>query len=84
MNIGEAANRLHRLGVIAPVSWEDAIATRNWLIHQYDQIDRDITWATLEDDLPSWELALAEYFKKAREATITTEATMDHPTQTYR
>lgn len=53
MKIGEAANRLDRAGLDAPagVRWAEAVANRNWLIHQYDQIDRDITWATLEHDL---------------------------------
>ena len=45
MKIGEAANRLSRVGVVAPkgVEWNSAIGNRNWLIHQYDEIDRDIT-----------------------------------------
>ena len=67
MKIGEAANRLSRLGVEAPksVSWSDAVAARNWLIHQYDLIDRDITWATLERDLPVLKAALAKSFEQA-------------------
>lgn len=45
MKIGEVANRLSRVGVAAPqgIDWSDAIANRNWLIHQYDHIDRDVT-----------------------------------------
>jgi uncharacterized protein with HEPN domain len=52
MKIGEAANRLSRVGVVAPkgVEWNSAIGNRNWLIHQYDEIDRDITWSTLAGD----------------------------------
>lgn len=71
MKIGEAANRLSRAGVEAPVGvrWADANANRNWLIHQYDQIDRDITWATLEQDLAAWRAALADRFTDA-EATL--------------
>jgi len=67
MKIGEAANRLSRFGVEAPesVSWADAVASRNWLIHQYDLIDRDITWATLERDLPVLRAGLAEFFAQA-------------------
>jgi len=67
MKIGEAANRLSKLGVKAPepVNWADAIASRNWLIHQYDLIDRDITWATLERDLPALRAALEEHFAQA-------------------
>ena len=67
MKIGEAANRLSKLGVEAPksVSWGDAIASRNWLIHQYDLIDRDITWSTLSQDLPILRAALASCFTQA-------------------
>jgi len=55
MKIGEAANRLSRAGVAAPegISWADAVANRNWLIHQYDEIDRKLTWETLARDLPA-------------------------------
>ena len=67
MKIGEAASRLSRSGAIPPkgVSWADGIANRNWLIHQYDMIDRDITWATLERDLPAWRAALTAAFDEA-------------------
>ena len=49
MKLGEAASRLAKLDVLAPegVRWATAIANRNFLIHQYDEIDRQITWATL-------------------------------------
>lgn len=42
MKLGEAANRLSRLGVLAPngVVWALAVANRNFLIHQYDEINR--------------------------------------------
>ncbi len=67
MKIGEAANRLSRAEAAGPdgVEWADAIANRNWLIHQYDAIDRDITWSTLTEDLSSWRAALAETFAAA-------------------
>lgn len=67
MKLGEASNRLSRAGIDAPedVEWADAVANRNWLIHQYDQIDRAITWATLATDLASWRSALAETFHTA-------------------
>lgn len=53
MKLGEAANRLTRLGVLAPdgVDWALAIANRNFTIHQYDELDRELTWATLSVDL---------------------------------
>lgn len=43
-----------------------AIANRNWLIHQYDEIDRALTWVTLSRDLTSWRVALTEMFSEAR------------------
>lgn len=67
MKLGEASNRLSRAGIEGPdgVSWQDAIANRNWLIHQYDEIDREITWTTLTRDLPRWRQALARDFDAA-------------------
>ncbi|MDR0593692.1 MAG: DUF86 domain-containing protein [Bifidobacteriaceae bacterium] len=67
MKLGEAANRLERSGLPAPdgASWSLAVANRNWLIHQYDEIDRDITWNTLAKSLPEWGAALARLFAEA-------------------
>lgn len=54
MKLGEAANRLSKLDVLAPegVVWAEAVANRNYLIHQYDDIDRRITWVSLTDEKP--------------------------------
>jgi len=67
MKIGEAANWLDRAGVAAPKghAWSDAVGNRNWLIHQYDQIDRAITWSTLTTSLPAWAKALQPTFEDA-------------------
>ena len=56
LKIGEAANRLGRVGEPEPagLTWATVVANRNWIIHQYDQIDRDITWSTLEFPYQSW------------------------------
>jgi uncharacterized protein with HEPN domain len=69
MKLGEAANRLSRLGVLAPdgVEWALAVANRNFIIHQYDQIDRELTWLTLSRDLPAWESAFQRLFTSAEE-----------------
>ncbi len=52
--IGEAASHLsketHALHVGIP--WPQIISTRNRLIHGYDQIDHDILWNILTQDLP--------------------------------
>lgn len=67
MKIGEVANRLTRAGVPPPrgINWSDAIGNRNWLIHQYDEIDREITWSTLATSLPIWFQALSRAFEEA-------------------
>ena len=67
MKLGEAAGRLAKLDVLPPdgVRWATAIANRNFLIHQYDEIDREITWATLSVNLPEWKASLAVLFIKA-------------------
>lgn len=67
MKLGEASNRLSRAGTEGPegVEWQDAVANRNWLIHQYDEVDRQLTWVTLSRDLVSWRSALADTFRLA-------------------
>ena len=67
MKVGEAANRLSRLGVLEPdgVDWALAVANRNFLIHQYDEIDRRLTWLTLSRDLPAWGQSLHALFDAA-------------------
>ena len=60
MKLGEAANRLSRLCVLAPdgVEWALAVANRNFIIHQYDEVNRELTWLTLSRDLPAWKVSL--------------------------
>jgi uncharacterized protein with HEPN domain len=67
MKLGEAANRLSKLGVLAPegVEWALAVANRNFLIHQYDEINRELTWLTLSRDLPEWKESLRSLFEAA-------------------
>jgi uncharacterized protein with HEPN domain len=69
MKLGEAANRLSRLGVLAPdgVEWALAVANRNFIIHQYDAINREMTWLTLSRDLPAWKLSLQPLIGSAEE-----------------
>jgi uncharacterized protein with HEPN domain len=69
MKLGEAANRLSRLNVLAPdgVEWALAAANRNFIIHQYDQINRELTWGTLSVDLPAWRVSLTSLVVKAQD-----------------
>ncbi len=50
MKLGEAANRLSRLIVLATdgVEWALAVANRHFIIHQYDEINRKLTWLRFE------------------------------------
>lgn len=68
MKLGEAANRLSRLDVLAPdgVEWAIAIANRNFIIHRYDEINRDQTWLTLARDLSEWRLSLVPLVAEAQ------------------
>ena len=69
MKLGEAANRMSRLDVLAPgVEWALAVANRNFILHQYDQINRELTWLTLSVDLPAWRKSLAPLVDQARAA----------------
>lgn len=70
MKLGEAGNRLSRLEVLAPdgVEWAIAVANRNFIIHQYDEINRELTWLTLSRDLPSWKVSLQGLFGEAEVA----------------
>ncbi|MGC1209217.1 MAG: HepT-like ribonuclease domain-containing protein [Ornithinimicrobium sp.] len=70
MKLGEAANRLSKLNVLAAegVEWALVVANRNFLIHQYDQINRELTWLTLSRDLPSWKASLLGHFKASAAA----------------
>lgn len=68
--LGSAADRLSRLGVLASegVEWALAIANRNFLIHQYDETNRELTWQTLSVDLPAWKGSLPAQFNQAEAA----------------
>lgn len=68
MKLGEAAGRLSRRGAPAPgdVDWALAIANRNFIIHQYDAIDREQTWLTLSVDFPAWHAWLQPQIAVAR------------------
>lgn len=70
MKVSEAANRLARLEVLAPdgVDWAIAVANRNFLIHQYDQINRELTWETLARDLRVWKASLQPLFARAEQS----------------
>lgn len=52
------------------------MANRHFLIHQYDEINRELTWLTLSRDLPQWKRSF-ETLLDAAEATISEESDGD-------
>jgi uncharacterized protein with HEPN domain len=54
-NIGEAAGRLSSgfREAHATIPWDRIIGMRNRLIHAYYDINRDVLWQTVIEDLPS-------------------------------
>lgn len=60
--IGEAATHVpQNLRDAHPsIPWKNIIGMRNWLIHGYVGIDRDLMWSTLRNDLPLLLVALDE------------------------
>ena len=60
--------------MLAPdgIEWAISVANRNFLIHQYDELNRDLTWQTLSSDLPAWnELSLRDevFDRRSRSAS---------------
>jgi len=43
----------------AGIDWAIAVANRNFIIHQYDEVSRPLTWETLAVDLPEWRRQLS-------------------------
>ena len=58
--IGEAASRIsHEKRAETPeISWSHVIGMRNRLIHAYEEVDLDVVWDVVRDDLPSLITAL--------------------------
>ena len=56
--IGEAAIKLHKVapGIATAhpdVPWKDMRTMRNKLIHDYFDVDLDVVWTTVQQDLPA-------------------------------
>ncbi len=52
--VGEAASWIESdFRALHPqVPWSDIVATRNRLIHEYDQVDMNRIWRIVQDDIP--------------------------------
>jgi uncharacterized protein with HEPN domain len=53
--VGEAAARISPEGQAGypSIPWPQVVSMRNRLIHGYEQVDLNVLWDTIEDDLPS-------------------------------
>jgi uncharacterized protein with HEPN domain len=53
--VGEAAKQLTTEGRARypQVAWDDAARMRDRLVHHYFDVDLDVLWATVTDDLPA-------------------------------
>ena len=58
--IGEAATHVPKAVRAAhpEIPWRSIIATRNRLIHSYANIDSDLVWSIVQDDVPTLPPAL--------------------------
>lgn len=54
IQIGEAATRLstHLRNAHSDLPWSEIIGMRNILAHDYERVDLDELWRTVEEDLP--------------------------------
>lgn len=52
--IGEAAGRVSRQcrDENPDIPWSQMRGMRNWVIHRYDDVDMDVVWETVEQDIP--------------------------------
>jgi len=52
--IGEAARRVssQTRSQLAGIAWEKMTAMRNFVVHEYDDVDMAIVWDTVQHDLP--------------------------------
>jgi len=60
--VGEAASRIPMdfRDEHPEIPWFGIVGLRNRLIHGYDDVDYDVVWQTLADDIPSLVAALQE------------------------
>jgi len=63
--IGEAAARIsdETKSNVTEIQWQQIIGLRNRLIHGYNNVDFDIMWDILQDDLPPLAVQLEKIIK---------------------
>lgn len=64
--VGEAGSQVsdETRSRIGDVPWRSIIGMRNRLVHAYFDIDKDVVWATITDNLPGLEAALDDVFNE--------------------
>lgn len=64
--IGEAANKMsaEQRAASTTVPWTAIVAMRNRLIHAYFDIDRDVVWRTVTEEIPLLRSQLLQLFPK--------------------
>ena len=52
--IGEAAGRVSQQfrDENPDIPWSEMRGMRNWVIHRYDDVDMDVVWETVDQDIP--------------------------------
>jgi uncharacterized protein with HEPN domain len=52
--VGEAAHRVsaQSRSLNAGIAWRQIVGTRNRLVHGYDEVDYDVLWRIVADELP--------------------------------
>ena len=60
--VGEAANRIPKeeRSTYPDIPWSEIVGLRNRLIHGYDEVDFDILWQIVTQDLPPLAQALQQ------------------------
>ncbi len=63
--IGEAANNVTEdtRTELHSVPWLDIIGMRHRLVHAYFDVDLNVLWKTLKEDLPPLSIALEDIFR---------------------
>jgi uncharacterized protein with HEPN domain len=64
--IGEAARHLspEARNLFPEIPWKLVTAMRNILIHDYDDVDLDVVWATVQRDIPPMLISLEAHLSK--------------------
>ncbi len=64
--VGEAVRRLsdETKAEMPEIPWERFRRMRNILIHEYDNVDLDLVYATVHRDLPALELAIRAFLDR--------------------